>query len=397
MKKLTLVSALTLVLSACGGSNSSTPAQPDVAPKTITGTIDSVDPQHRSLVVNGHQYTVEQVSYSSANIELSALQPNMMIRIAPNTGVQRDSASGQAGTFSAQLEPTMTGVISNINPTDHTFSINGATLTFAKLSPEIKNGDWVMVSSLPTADAGYKVLSVVKFDDPDLVSHVEIEGRINSLDDNNGTFKLGAGITVNYDNGTFIKPHQPLENGQWVEIEGQFANNVFAASEIEIESYDDLDDDNEIEGIVTWVAGDKSQFELNYRGMFTVDAHTRFEDGHKGLLVAGAEVEVTAQSSTSNELLARVVEFDEQDHDSNWDDHEFECDGLVTLHDNEQRTITMECSDDGVSLGEKIIYIDANTRFEHIQESELQGAYIEAEGIMLNQQYVAREIERDID
>ncbi|MCG6332351.1 DUF5666 domain-containing protein, partial [Vibrio alginolyticus] len=144
----------------------------------------------------------------------------------------------------------------------------------------------------------------------------------------------------------------------------------FAASEIEIESYDDLDDDNEIEGIVTWVAGDKSQFELNYRGMFTVDAHTRFEDGHKGLLVAGAEVEVTAQSSTSNELLARVVEFDEQDHDSNWDDHEFECDGLVTLHDNEQRTITMECSDDGVSLGEKIIYIDANTRFEHIQESE---------------------------
>ncbi|OJI54991.1 hypothetical protein VV1062A_02555 [Vibrio vulnificus] len=291
----------------------------------------------------------------------------------------------------------MTGVISNINPTDHTFSINGATLTFAELSPEIANGDWVMVSSLPTADAGYKVLSVVKFDDPDLVGHVEIEGRINSLDDNNGTFKLGAGITVNYDNGTFIKPHQPLENGQWVEIEGQFANNVFAASEIEIESYDDLDDDNEIEGIVTWVAGDKSQFELNYRGMFTIDAHTRFEDGHKGLLVAGAEVEVTAQSSTSNELLARVVEFDEQDHDSNWDDHEFECDGLVTLHDNEQRTITMECSDDGVNLGEKIIYIDANTRFEHIQESELQGAYIEVEGIMLNQQYVAREIERDID
>ncbi|HAS6168480.1 TPA: hypothetical protein RQJ82_000086 [Vibrio vulnificus] len=397
MKKLTLVSALTLVLSACGGSNSSTPAQPDVAPKTITGTIDSVDPQHRSLVVNGHQYTVEQVSYSSANIELSALQPNMMIRIAPNTGVQRDSASGQAGTFSAQLEPTMTGVISNINPTDHAFSINGATLTFAELSPEIANGDWVMVSSLPTADAGYKVLSVVKFDDPDLVGHVEIEGRINSLDDNNGTFKLGAGITVNYDNGTFIKPHQPLENGQWVEIEGQFANNVFAASEIEIESYDDLDDDNEIEGIVTWVAGDKSQFELNYRGMFTVDAHTRFEDGHKGLLVAGAEVEVTTQSSTSNELLARVVEFDEQDHGSNWNDHEFECDGLVTLHDNEQRTMTMECSDDGVNLGEKIIYIDANTRFEHIQESELQGAYIEAEGIMLNQQYVAREIERDID
>ncbi|HFQ4953600.1 TPA: DUF5666 domain-containing protein [Vibrio vulnificus] len=69
----------------------------------------------------------------------------------------------------------------------------------------------------------------------------------------------------------------------------------------------------------------------------------------------------------------------------------------MTLHDNEQRTITMECSDDGVNLGEKIIYIDANTRFEHIQESELQGAYIEAEGIMLNQQYVAREIERDID
>lgn len=291
----------------------------------------------------------------------------------------------------------MTGVISNINPTDHSFRINGATLTFAQLSPEITNGDWVMVSSLPTADAGYKVLSVVKFDDPALVGYVEIEGRINSLDANSGRFKLGAGITVDYGNGTVIEPLQPLENGQWVEIEGQFANNVFAASEIEIESYDNLDDDNEIEGIVTWVAGDQSQFELNYRGMFTVDAHTRFEDGHKGLLVAGAEVEVTAQSSASNELLARVVEFDEQDHDSNWNDHEFDCDGTVNLYSAEQRSITMVCYDDGVNLGEKVIYIDANTRFEHIQESELQGARIEAEGIMLNQQHIAREIERDID
>ncbi|AUL94996.1 hypothetical protein FORC54_0851 [Vibrio vulnificus] len=321
----------------------------------------------------------------------------MMIRIAPNTGVQRDSASGQADTFSAQLEPTMTGVISNINPTDHSFRINGATLTFAQLSPEITNGDWVMVSSLPTADAGYKVLSVVKFDDPALVGYVEIEGRINSLDANSGRFKLGAGITVDYGNGTVIEPLQPLENGQWVEIEGQFANNVFAASEIEIESYDNLDDDNEIEGIVTWVAGDQSQFELNYRGMFTVDAYTRFEDGHKGLLIAGAEVEVIAQSSANNELLARVVEFDEQDRDSNWNGHEFDCDGIVNLYSAEPRSITMECYDDGVNLGEKVIYIDANTRFEHIQESELQGARIEAEGIMLNQQHIAREIERDID
>lgn len=200
MKKLTLVSALTLVLSACGVSNSSTPVQPDVAPKTITGSIDSVDPQNRSLVVNGHQYTVDHVSYASTNIELSALQPNMMIRITPDSDVQRNLANGEAETFSAQLEPTMTGVISDINRTDHSFSLNGATLTFAQLSPEIANGDWVMVSSLPTADAGYKVLSVVKFDDPDLFDHVEIEGRINSLNANSGTFKLGAGITVNYDN-----------------------------------------------------------------------------------------------------------------------------------------------------------------------------------------------------
>ena len=56
---------------------------------------------------------------------------------------------------------------------------------------------------------------------------------------------------------------------------------------MEVETYDDFDNDHEIGGIVTWVNSDKSQFELNVRGRFIVNAQTRFEDGSKANLYSG--------------------------------------------------------------------------------------------------------------
>ncbi|MCV5961508.1 hypothetical protein OFO30_39600, partial [Escherichia coli] len=72
------------------------------------------------------------------------------------------------------------------------------------LSDDIEINDWVMVSSLPTADAGYRVLSVVELDVdndyPALGSYYDLEGRITSTDENAGTFKLGGKVTVTYNN-----------------------------------------------------------------------------------------------------------------------------------------------------------------------------------------------------
>ena len=116
-----------------------------------------------------------------------------------------------------------------------TFTVNGVDLQFDGLSDDIEVNDWVMVSSLPTADAGYRVLSVVEIDVdndyPTLGSYYELEGRITSIDENAGTFKLGTNITVSYDNIS------QLSTGQWVEVEGEMQNGVFMANEVEVEAF----------------------------------------------------------------------------------------------------------------------------------------------------------------
>ncbi|ANC00437.1 DUF5666 domain-containing protein [Vibrio parahaemolyticus] len=202
-----------------------------------------------------------------------------------------------------------------------TFTVNGVELQFDGLSNEIGLGDWVMVSSHPTADAGYKVLSLVEIDVdhyPSLGDMYEIEGRIASIDASQSTFKLGANITVYYHSVDQLKV------GQWVEAEGKMEGDIFVASDVEIEGYDNLENDSDVEGIVTWVANDYSEFSLNYRGAFFVDNATRFKDGSKMSLKQGQEVDVSSVL-INGKRIATVVEFEAPDFDDNhqWQGKEF--------------------------------------------------------------------------
>lgn len=227
------------------------------------------------------------------------------------------------------LEPTITGRVTAIDYAKKTFSVNGVELQFDGLSNEIDLGEWVMVSSLPTADAGYKVLSVVEIDVdhyPSLGDMYEIEGRIASIDANQGTFKLGANITVSYHSVDQLKV------GQWVEAEGKMEGGTFVASDVEIEGYDNLENDSDVEGIVTWVANDYSEFSLNYRGAFFVDNATRFEDGSKMSLKQGQEVDVSSVLR-NGKRIATIVEFEAPDFDDNhqWQGKEFECEVMCQI------------------------------------------------------------------
>ncbi|MEZ9947100.1 hypothetical protein AB4331_19550, partial [Vibrio breoganii] len=84
----------------------------------------------------------------------------------------------------------------------------------------------VMVSSLPTANAGYKVLSVVKFEHSNLTESVEVEGLISDL--NESTFKLGANLSVDYSIAHIDNDDSSngLSNGLWVEVTGSMAGSV---------------------------------------------------------------------------------------------------------------------------------------------------------------------------
>ncbi|WP_039974225.1 DUF5666 domain-containing protein [Vibrio jasicida] len=389
MKKLALVAAVGMALSGCGGSGdggSSSP-QPAAKPSSAIGTIESVNEAKSTITVNGYTYRVSEVMYGSKETNLGAVQPNMMVQVG--SGTEKSTEEPVVVT----LEPTMTGTVTAIDHINKTFTVNGVELHFEGLSDEIDQGDWVMVSSLPTADAGYKVLSVVKFDF-DYNGPDEIEGRISSIDTNNGTFKLGANVTVSYDRV------DGLSVGEWVEAEGTMQGDVFMATEVEVENYDSLVGDNDVEGIVTWVANDYSQFSLNYRGNFVVDNATRFEDGTKTDLKQGQEVEVTSVMKngvrTATEVEIDGPDFD-GDHDSNWQGKEFECEGVVTNYNVNTETFQVSrCENDADQvMSNNTVVIDAQTRFEGLEKHNLNGTKVEVEGVIINNQNVAREVEAE--
>lgn len=396
MKKLALISVVGLALSGCGGSgggsnSDSTPTQPVVKPSVAIGSVEAVNAEENTLTVNGYTYHVSGVVYSDTSMQLADVEPKMMVQVG--TDVRKASDDG----FLVTLEPTITGRVTAIDYVKKTFTVNGVDLQFDGLSDDIEINDWVMVSSLPTADAGYRVLSVVEIDVdndyPTLGSYYELEGRITSIDENAGTFKLGTNITVSYDNIS------QLSIGQWVEVEGEMQNGIFMANEIEVEGYDVISNDSDVEGIVTWVANDYSEFSLNYRGAFFIDNATRFEDGSKANLKQGQEVEVTSVMK-NGKRIATVIEFEQPDFDDNnqWHGKEFECEGYVSNYDAEARTFNIErCENDADQLlNNTTVVIDVQTRFQGIEELNLNGARVEVNGVIINDQNIAREVELDV-
>ncbi|WP_203342427.1 DUF5666 domain-containing protein [Vibrio diabolicus] len=396
MKKLALISVVGLALSGCGGSgggsnSDSTPTQPVVKPSVAIGSVEAVNAEENTLTVNGYTYHVSGVVYGDTSMQLADVEPKMMVQVG--TDVRKASDDG----FLVTLEPTITGRVTPIDYVKKTFTVNGVDLQFDGLSDDIEINDWVMVSSLPTADAGYRVLSVVEIDVdndyPTLESYYELEGRITSIDENAGTFKLGTNITVSYDNIS------QLSIGQWVEVEGEMQNGVFMANEVEVEGYDVISNDSDVEGIVTWVANDYSEFSLNYRGAFFIDNATRFEDGSKANLKQGQEVEVTSVMK-NGKRIATVIEFEQPDFDDNnqWQGKEFECEGYVSNYDAEARTFDIErCENDADQLlNNTTVVIDAHTRFQGIEELNLNGARVEVDGVIINDQNIAREVELDV-
>lgn len=383
-------------MSGCGGSgggsnSDSTSTQPAVKPSVAIGSVEAVNAEESTLTVNGHTYRVSEVVYDETQVQLADVKPKMVVRVGSD--IRQASNNGVRVT----LEPTITGRVTAIDHVKKTFTVNGVDLQFDGLSDDIEVNDWVMVSSLPTADAGYRVLSVVEIDVdndyPALDNDYELEGRITSIDENAGTFKLGEKVTVAYNNIS------QLSIGQWVEVEGEMQNGIFMAHEVEVEGYDVISNDSDVEGIVTWVANDYSEFSLNYRGAFFIDNATRFEDGSKANLKQGQEVEVTSVMK-NGKRIATVIEFEQPDFDDNnqWQGKEFECEGYVSNYDADSRVFEIEhCENDADQvLSNTTVVIDAQTRFQGIEELNLNGARVEVEGVIINEQNIAREVELDV-
>lgn len=392
MKKLILVTVISASLMACNSDDSS--SEQSALPQGVEGSIELVDLNTNSVTVNGHSYPVTGAIYNQTPVAINQLQKGMTVNItAPANTVKAGTTATSSATDNSQvrLNPTLVGVVTA--RTGDAFTINGINLNFTGLATDIEVNDWVMVSSLPAADGGYTVLSVVEFEDPDLIGQGEIEGSISGLTATE--FFLAGNIKIDYSIAT-IDDNEQLSNGQWVEVKGTWnaTDAVFNATEIDIEDYDDLADDNEIEGIITWVANDLSSFELNSRGRFLINNQTEFDDGNRDNLIAGQMIEVTSISQ-GDERLATEIEFDELDSDD-WDKFEFDLEGSVTATEHD--------ASGGFSftINGKTIYTDAKTSYDDgLTADNLDGANVEVEGIIIGSidgnggDFVAREIELD--
>ncbi|CAH7046441.1 conserved exported hypothetical protein [Vibrio chagasii] len=384
MRKLALITAISLVLAGCGGGSSdSSNTNEAQTPSSIQGTIDSVSGD--TIVVNGYSYQVGSANYAGEEVAITDLEKNMMVSISSNAR----SASTHASGTQVGLEPTIVGLIANTNHVNGTFEVNGIPLTFSALSTEIEDGDWVMVSSLPTANAGYKVLSVVKFEPSDKYQTVEVEGLITNLNLNTLTFNLGGALNVEYTLDSIDESE--LADGLWVEVTGVMTGSVLTANEVEIEDFNEVSNNTEIEGIITWVANDQSSFDLSYKGRFLVNDSTRYEDGNKSNLTVGAEVEV-ATKKAKGDNVATEIEFEHDDDSQDWNDNDVDFEGTVQDINLEGKNFEM------TSLhGNKIIHVNKNTQFEDglTFENLTIGGLIEVEAYKVSSQYIAIEIEAE--
>ncbi|HBC3820637.1 TPA: hypothetical protein KD868_003631 [Vibrio parahaemolyticus] len=398
MKNKYIVAIIGLALAGCGGSsndsntnNEGIQAPTQTKTKQIKGTIEQVN-KNGTIIVNGESYRVNHVQYSTETLPTSVLAPNMSVQLLTSNTKIKD--------VNVILEPTIAGEIDSIDNEKKTFSINGFLLNFDGLTTDIQPKDWVMVSTLPTANAGYKVVSVTKFDVketyPNLAHHYKIEGRISSIQSNNQTFIIGSSARVFYGNALEL-PQNGLRIGQWVEVEGEMNGDTFHALEVDIEDYDGYEGDNEIEGIITWVSADYSKFTLNYRGNFLVNSNTHFVGGTRQHLKQGVEVEVTSRQQTSGRL-AIEVEFDTPDSDNAWNGKTFECSGVASNYDDNADTFEMTHCENGFDATiSNQVFIDAMTNFKHLTPSQLNGSRIEVEGVIIDNKNIAQEIKSDDD
>jgi len=380
MKKLFLATVISASLMACNSDDSS-PSIAEPTPQGVERAIELVDLNSNQVTVNGHSYSANNIVFNETTFAINQLQKNMTVAI---------STTEKDGT-QVRLNPTIVGKVTAINHNDNTFTVNGVALHFAELSDDIDNNDWVMVSSLPAADGGYTVLSVVEFDEQDLIGQSEIEGPVSQLDDSAYTFTIAGLIDVDY-SGADIDDNEQLANGQWLEVKGEWNGSTFKATEIDVEDYDDLGDNNEVEGIITWVANDQASFELNSRGRFLVNKQTEFDDGSRNNLIAGQMVEVNSIRQ-GDVRLATEIEFDDLDNDD-WDKFEFEQAGIISNVNNSSSGTLVS-----FNINNRTVLTDAKTTYDDDlnRYNIVDGMDLEVEGVIINDKYVAREIELNDD
>lgn len=183
-------------------------------------------------------------------------------------------------------------------------------------------GDEVEVSGYRDAAGAIRATRVEQHDAGD---DFEVKGVVSGLDPVAKTFLLGS-LVVNYA-GAVLEDFgsDTLGNGDFVEVEGDFAGGVLVADKVEREDdiSGDAGDESEVEGYITRFV---SPADFDVAGVrVTTNAGTEFEGGTAADLALDLKVEVEGEFNAAGVLVADEVEIRVQP-----DDADVEIAGAVT-------------------------------------------------------------------
>ncbi|MGB7997377.1 MAG: DUF5666 domain-containing protein [Photobacterium halotolerans] len=363
MKKILSVAVLGGLLSACGGSGSGSDADGQQAYSgTLLGTVDSVQAEQATMTVNGRSLDIASAGVSYQD------QPLLLTDVTSGMQVEIDSDDGRVSEI--ELEPFMSGEVTAVD--GQSITVNGQAVLLGQVAASAQVGDFVLLFAQPQAD-GSLTLTAVQAIDTTAIS--EVEGRVIQLDTSAQTFSIN-GTVVNFAGAAL--DDEPLQNGQWVEVTGLFADGIFRAAEVDAEEAAQLDG-KELEGVITFVNHEKTAIELNSRTVVTLTANTRYEDGTQSDLVTGRVVEVELLNQTG-QLSAVEVDFESSSSQITTD--RFSLEGVA------------QYVNDTLSVNGIELLMSATVRLEDgLTKATLDGQWVELEGSLVAGQYLVREIE----
>jgi hypothetical protein len=332
LQKIILTSAaagLLAGLTACGSDSDSTGS--DNGSRYTTGPITAFG----SVYVNNTRYNTDNATvYIEDSVgSKSDLRVGMMVTI-------KESSSGVADTI--YYDDDVEGIVlstSILADGTGTLDVMGQTVTVTSntifesyvsgvtTAAGIETGNIVEVTGSSSGNGSVmatrlelKAATLADY----LVDHegMEVKGIVGGHADTEMTFDIG-GLTVDYTNAVLDDMPAGNWDGLYVEVKSSEPLNAsghMVAYKVELENdgskyHHGYDSDSEVEvkGDVTEVTSDS----VTVNGVtYLLNASTRYEHGTADDLLAGVLVEVEGYVNTAGDLVAKEVEFEGHDSDS---------------------------------------------------------------------------------
>jgi hypothetical protein len=436
-KLLLLSASCSLILSACGGSGTTTATNvsPTTDPSTtapVTAVSTPVSVVGRitafgSIYVNGVRYDINNANLNNDGPDgTKALnESDLKIGMVVNLTGTRTGTTGSATSVSYNelIEAPVTSVsinnsgIGSLIAGGKQINISNTTMFYGGTSRSSINnivaGDWIEVSGYVGSDGSIDATMVSYETEVDHANRAEIEGIVSNLDATTQQFTLN-GINVDYSAAILSSTTTALTNGLPVEVYGTLntTTNSLIATHIEIEhssshldssysGHSDHDNDGnyeyELQGIVSGATA--GQFTL--AGVTVLyDTSTRFSGLSSAQIQDGLFLEeVEGRYNAQGQFVASEIEVENHSingvSDDNYSMNELEVSSTVSAIDTVNNTLTVMGYTVAITASTLLKDDDRGEYYFNINSLSV-GDYVEADLIKnTDNSYSLRKLERE--